>query len=347
MAASSRPANPPVASEPWFHVEELLRSEPFSFEFFQAVRLMERIRRDRAPVGLFVHPSREVVRLHAHTAIGFPASQVQAVDFDDPRILHMTVNFMGLFGPSGVLPLVYSDLINDRIRNKDRTVRDFLDIFNHRMISLFYQAWEKYRFLIAYERGEGDRFSQHLMDLIGLGTAGLQNRQAVRDDSLRFYSGLLSLTPRSETGLRQILGDYFGVAVRVEQFVGSWHALDVDTQCFVGTSEDYPEQLGLGAVVGDEIWDQQSGVRVILGPLTVRQYVDFLPNGSAYAPLGSLIRFFTRDEFDFEVQLVLKREETPACELGGEGEAGPQLGWVTWLKSVPIQRDPGDTILRM
>ncbi|MCX6625599.1 MAG: type VI secretion system baseplate subunit TssG, partial [Acidobacteria bacterium] len=347
LSASTRQRKEVMKEEPWFQVEELLRSKPFSFQFFQAVRLLERIRHDRQPVGRFVHPNREIVRLHAHTAVGFPASQIQAADFDDPRILHLTVNFMGLFGPSGVLPLVYSDLINDRVRSKDRTLRDFLDIFNHRMISLFYQAWEKYRFLIAYERGERDRFSAHLMDLIGLGTGGLQNRQALQDDSLRFYSGLLSLTPRSETGLRQILGDYFGVAVRVEQFVGAWHALDPDTQCFVGSSEDYSEQLGVGAVVGDEIWDQQSGVRVILGPLTARQYVDFLPNGSAYAPLEALIRFFTRDEFDFEVQLVLKREETPACELGGEGEAGPQLGWVTWLKSAPLQHDPGDTILRM
>ena len=347
MATQSRPENPPVASEPWFKVEELLRSEPFSFQFFQAVRLLERIRPGCGAVGRFVHPGREVVRLHAHTAVGFPASQIQALEFGDPRIAHLTVNFMGLFGPSGVLPLVYSDLINERLRSKDRTLRDFLDIFNHRMISLFYQAWEKYRFMIAYERGERDRFSQHLTDLIGLGTEGLQGRQAVRDDSLRFYSGLLSMTPRSETGLRQILSDYFGVPVRVEQFVGSWHALDTDTQCFVGTSEDYSQQLGAGAVVGDEIWDQQSGVRVVLGPLTAVQYVDFLPNGSAYPPLGALLRFFTRGEFDLEVQLVLNREEVPACELGGGGEVGPQLGWVTWLKSAPLGRDPVDKFLLM
>ena len=62
------------------------------------------------------------------------------------------------------------------------------------MISLFYQAWEKYRFTIAYERGERDRFSHHLLDLIGLGTPGLQERQSVPDDSLLFYSGLSRCT---------------------------------------------------------------------------------------------------------------------------------------------------------
>ena len=348
MGSPSRAEDPTlVPQDTWYEVEKLLRSHPFSFQFFQAVRLLERIRPGQSPVGRFVHPNREVVRLHAHPAVGFPASQIQSVELVDTQTAQMTVNFMGLFGPSGTLPLVYSDLINERLRSKDRTLRDFLDIFNHRMISLFYQAWEKYRFLIAYERGERDRFSGHLMDLVGLGTEGLQNRQAVKDDSLRFYSGLLALTPRSETGLKQLLGDYFGVPVGVEQFVGSWHALDADTQCFVGSSEDYSVQLGVGAVVGDEIWDQQSGVRVVLGPLSAREYVDFLPNGTANAPLQDLIRFFTRDEFDVEVQLVLKREDAPACELGGGGEAGPQLGWMTWLKSAPLERDPGDTILRM
>ena len=80
---------------------------------------------------------------------------------------------MGLFGPLGTLPLYYSEMIRERLRAKDTTMVAFFNIFNHRMISLFYQAWEKYRFTIAYERGERDRFSHHLLDLIGLGTAGL------------------------------------------------------------------------------------------------------------------------------------------------------------------------------
>ena len=80
------------------------------------------------------------------------------------------VNFMGLTGPLGVLPHRLHRTVADRIRQKDTALRDFLDLFHHRIISLFYQAWEKYRFTIAYERGERDRFSHHLLDLIGLGT---------------------------------------------------------------------------------------------------------------------------------------------------------------------------------
>ncbi|MDQ6705521.1 MAG: type VI secretion system baseplate subunit TssG [Acidobacteriota bacterium] len=327
-------------------IEELLRERPYEFEFFQLVRLLQRLEPDRAPVGGFVRPSKEVARFVANPASAFPASQVQAIEWPDAGPPKVAVNFLGLNGPSGVLPLYYTELVVERMRAKDSTLRSFLDIFNHRAISLFYQAWEKYRFPIAYERGERDRFSHHLLDLIGLGTLGLEDRQDVPDDALLYYAGLLSLQPRSATALRQLLSDYFDVPVEIEQFAGAWQALDFETQCCFDKANTYSEQLGAGAIVGDEIWDQQSGVRVRIGPLNIKQYLDFLPDGTAYGPLKSLTRFFCGGEIDFEIQLVLKREETPACELGQTAEAAPQLGWTSWASSMPLQRDPDDAILR-
>ena len=126
-------------------------------------------------------------------------------------------------------------MVRSRIRARDRTLADFFDIFNHRMISLFYQAWEKYRSAVAYEREDGDRVSKYLMCLIGLGTDGLQNRMVVRDDSLLFYCGLLSLQPRSARAVARRAEDYFGVPVEVEQFVGAWQPLGEADQCDLGS----------------------------------------------------------------------------------------------------------------
>ena len=353
MAAASGAANPDVAvqSNRWAAVDRALREEPWSFQFFQAVRLLQRILPDRGPVGRFIHPSKEIVRFAAHTSVSFPASQIQGLEWSASGQPVMLVNFMGLTGPSGVLPLYYSELVLDRVRSKDRTLVSFLNLFNHRMISLFYQAWEKYRFTIAYENNEPDRFSHHLMDLIGIGTPGLQKRQAIPDDSLLYYSGLFGLHTRSAAALKQIVSDYFDVPVYVDQFIGAWYALAHDNQCSFENTETISEQLGVGAVVGDEIWNQNAGVRLRLGPLTLRQYVDFLPEGSAFEPLRALTRLFAGDEIDFEVQLVLKRDEVPACELDDRAvlvdNVSPQLGWSTWVKSAPMGRDPGDTILRI
>jgi len=325
----------------------VLDREPFRFDFFQAVRLLERISPERKPVGRFVNPSLEAARFGATPSLNFPASQIQNLTRPEGGPPFLRVNFMGLTGPTGVLPHAYTELIIERLRAKDRTLRDFLDIFNHRIVSLFYQAWEKYRFTVAYERGDRDRFSHNLLDLIGLGTAGLQDRQQVPDDSFLYYCGLLSMQTRSASAFRAILADYFEVPVEIEQFVGAWYAADSDTQCAVGEERGCSEQLGMGAIVGDEIFDQQSRVRIRLGPLSYAQYRDFLPGGGAWLALQSMTRFFARGEFDVEVQLVLRREEVPACELDGAGEAAPQLGWSTWMKSKEFGRDPDETVLEL
>ena len=258
----------------------------------------------------------------------------------------MRVNFMGLTGPSGVLPQAYSELVLERLRAKDATLRDFLDLFNHRMISLFYQAWEKYQFLVPYERGERDRFSHHVLALLGLDTPGLQDRQDVPDDSLLFYSGLIGAHGRSAIGLEQLLSDYFGAEVEVEQFVGAWYPVERDSQCSLSESADFSEQLGFGAVVGDEIWDQQSRIRIRVGPLPLEQYNDFLPGGLAHRRIRALADFYVGGEYDVELQLVLKRDEVPPCELKA-GEIGSQLGWTSWVKSAGFSRDPGETILEL
>lgn len=349
-------AGPAPESSRHSDVKRLLEMVPQEFDFFQAVRLLERIFPARSPVGRFVHPTREVVRFSAHASMIFPASAIQNMDWSRPGPPAIILNFMGLTGPMGVLPLFYTQTIIERLRAKDTAMMDFFDLFNHRMISLFYQAWEKYRFAITYERGERDKMSHVLMHLIGIGTAGLPDRQAVPDGALLFYSGLLSLHPRSGAALRNLLWDYFDVPVKIEQFVGAWYRLDEPTQCRFEKASTYSEQVGVGVIVGDEIWDQQSGVRICLGPLSLKQYLDFLPNGTAYRPLKALVRFFAGDQNDFEIQLVLKSGEVPKCELGtetvvetapGREDVPPQLGWTTWAKTVPMGRDPSDTILRI
>jgi type VI secretion system protein ImpH len=325
----------------------LLESEPYRFAFYQAVRILERTQPGRHPVGQFFHPSREAVRFAAHPTFSFPASEIQSLERRDDHLPVMTVNFMGLIGPQGVLPLVYTGLVAERVRARDTALRDFLDIFNHRVVSFLYRAWRKYRAVVASEQGEHDAISAHVRDLIGLGTAGLQDRQSVPDQALVFYGGLLAQQPRSATVLEQLLADYFGVDVEVEQFAGAWYRLDPNTQCCLGAGILGSEQLGAGAVVGDEVWDQQSVVRIRIGPLTLERYLDFLPTGSAYQPLRDMTRLFAGNEIDFEAQLILKRREVPDCELGAEGQAAPRLGWVTWARTVQMGRDPADTILRL
>ncbi|MBY0375519.1 MAG: type VI secretion system baseplate subunit TssG, partial [Bryobacteraceae bacterium] len=72
MASEIRPENPELT---FAEVREALARTPGSFDFFQAVRLMTLAAgQERAPVGGFVPPEREVVRFVANPDLAFPAS---------------------------------------------------------------------------------------------------------------------------------------------------------------------------------------------------------------------------------------------------------------------------------
>jgi len=327
-------------------IERALRENAPSFEFFQAVTLLQRMA-GRQPVGRFADPQDEAIHFRVNNHLAFPASQIHELEGSDDGPYRMLVNFMGLTGPMGLLPYCYSELILERERDKDDALARFFDIFNHRMISFFYRAWGRYRFPVTYSLGEEDTFTQHLLDLIGLGTPGLQQRQTIADQALLHYVGLLAMQSRSALALEQIIADYFDVPVEVEQFAGAWYRLDSSTQSCLREGQSLNEQLGGGAVVGDEIWNPQSRVRIKLGPLEMPCYLEFLPGGSAFEPLRAITKFFANEELDFEVQLILKREEVPSCEVGATSDHGPRLGWVTWLKSAPLGSDPGDTVLNL
>ena len=347
MAPASRQENPAVEKKGPPEMKEWLQKEAFSFDFFQAVRLLMRLLPEFQPVGRFFDPATEIVRFRAAPQMGFPPAPIDRLEWPENGQPRMDVHFMGLTGPQGVLPLYYTALLRERLRARDTALRAFFDIFNHRAISLFFRAWEKHHFTVGYERGETDPLTPHLMDLIGLGTPGLAGRQAVSDEALLFRCGLLATSTRSAAGLRGLLIDYFDVPVEIEQFIGRGRPIDEDAQCGLRETEADSERLGFGTIVGDEIWDQQSGICIRLGPLTLKQYLEFLPDGPAHAPLAALVRFYAGNEWDFEVRLVLKKEEAPPCELGAESPAAPRLGWLTWARTAPLARDPDESVLQI
>lgn len=323
-----------------------LAREATAYQFFQAVRLLGRRSPDKHPVGDFADPADEPVRFSVAASLAFPASEIQSVEELPDGPLRMTVNFLGLTGPQGVLPYQYTQLVAGRLQQRDRGLRDFLDIFHHRILSLFYRSWEKSHFPVAYERSGRDPITQHVRDLVGMGEPQAEE-PAWHRSALLFFSGLLLLQPRSAHGLERLLEGVFDVPVEVEQFVGEWYRPVGETQCVVTDDERGAGRLGQGALVGDAVWDRQAKVRLRLGPLSRERYEEFLPGGAAHEELRQLTRFFGGEALDFGVQLVLARDDVPPCVLGADDGDGLPLGWSTWVRTEPLTRDPDDTILTL
>jgi type VI secretion system protein ImpH len=327
----------------------------YEFEFFQAVRLLARLYSYRQPVGGTAKPSDEVVRFGARQSAGsmaFPASAVHDIERvpDSPDPARMTVAFLALTGTQGVLPLFYTERMIARRAAKDGTLAAFLDMFNHRLVSLFYRAWEKHRAPVLYEsaavRGAlPDAFTQALFDMIGMGTGGLRGRMRVRDESLLWYAGLIAQRPHSASALRGVLRDYFSLRVEIDQCLGAWYELEAADRSYL-SHELERNQLGVGAFIGDEVWDQQSRFRIRLGPLTFEQFTGFLPGGSAMDRLVDWTRYLAGQAAVFDVQLVLAADQVPYCRLDDEGAGAPRLGWMAWLKTEEFRTDAGDAVFQ-
>jgi type VI secretion system protein ImpH len=323
-------------------LDESLFSAAFEFEFFQAVRLLALMDTEPRPQtrGL---KGNEPVRFAVHTSMAFPASPVVEVEPGNEGVpARMTVSFLGLIGPLGVLPDSYTELAIHQKAFGDPSFAAFFDIFHHRLLSLFYRAWEKHQFVVGYEQarkrpGSRDAISAYLLDLIGMGTLHLQDRLPFPDQTLLRYAGLLAQRPRSAECLRAILHDFLGAPVVVEQFLGRWHDLNGEELCELGIG-DPNSQLGDGAVAGDKVWSRQAVVRIIIGPLTSEEFLQFLPDGDTFREVAELIRWFLGPTIDFEMQPVVAGGEfADWCRLGEVVSGGPRLGWCSWLTEEPFE----------
>jgi type VI secretion system protein ImpH len=326
-------------------LQDWLFAEPFRFDFFQAVRLLEKLAPDAVPPGQGSEPEKEAVRFRSRVALDFPASDVQrlappiALEPEEPP--EMTVNFMGLAGAFGPMAMPDTELVLDRIRSKDFAARDCLDIFNHRLVSLMYQVRKTHRLTLTNQSPEETSIARRLYSFFGLGLEGLRNRMQVPDRTLLLTAGILAQQPRSAVGLERLLACHFQVEVSVSQLAGCWRPLEASEWTRIGRIHGRNQRLGGGALVGTRIWDQQGAFRIRLGPLTQTEFRDFLPDGTAYRPLCELTRFYAGPEFEFGFQLTLKATDVPQSWLGHA-----VLGWTSWLKTRPFSHDDSQVHLR-
>jgi type VI secretion system protein ImpH len=274
----------------------------------------------------------------------FPPSDIADLKQKDPEEpVSMDVAFMGLIGPSGVLPHWYNELAVERQREKDSSMIAFFDMFHHRLISLFYLGWKKYRLSENYLPGAEDPISRCFLSLVGLGTPGLADRLGLPAESLMFHSGLFSRAVPSCYAIREAVGFQSETEVEVEQFIDRLMPIDPEDQTQLGSANS---RLGVDAMCGGYAWESQTRFRVHLGPMGYGQFGRFLPSGDMLGSISSLVRYMVGIEYEFEFRVFLKREEVPPCVLGAEAPTSPRLGWSTWVKSPEVlhEADPYVTL---
>ncbi len=318
-----------------------LQEKPYEFGFFQAVRLLECAHPDKPRIGQSLRPGDDPVRLAQEPSLTFAPSTLSAFEPGKnglpPRLVE---RFFGLLGPNGPLPLHLTEYARDRLRNaRDPTFARFLDIFHHRMLTLFYRAWANAEPTVNFDRPETDRFALYVGALFGLGMPSLRHRDGMPDLAKLYFAGRFACQSRPAEGLQAILEGFFDAPVRIEQFVGGWMEVPEEARCRLGESPD-TGTLGETLVIGERVWGGQQKFRIVFGPMSLADYLRLIPSGDSLDLLVPIVRNYVGDELTWDVRLILRKDEVPELKLGAR-----QLGWTTWLLSRPAQEDAGDALL--
>ncbi|SPB13811.1 type VI secretion protein [Caballeronia novacaledonica] len=312
------------------------------FDFFQAVRLVECAHPMLPRTGASMRPRDDAVRFVQEPELIFFPTTLKHFANAQEAAPKLAINFFGLLGPNGPMPMHLTEYARDRARNAaDPTFARFLDVFHHRMASLFYRAWAAAQPAVSLDRDDDDRMSAYVGTTFGLNEASLRNRDAVPDFAKLHFAGLLSGPTRHAAGLRLVLARYFGLPVNVTQNVGHWMKLPAHSLSRLGASDD-GARMGVGTMLGARVFDRQHKFRVVLGPLSMRDYERFLPGGASLTQLVDWVRLYVRDPLDWDVNLQLQRADVPRLALGRHR----RLGYTTWLHARAAVRDATQLMLR-
>lgn len=309
--------------------------------FYPLMLLLERMRPDRAPSGTAL-PAEEGIRFRHDPALSFSTGDVGTLEVRklppdpeditaEPReVVEITTTFLGLTGTVSPLPSYFAEEVLHE--DSESRQREFLDIFHHRLISLFYRARAKFDIPNARQSSGADAWSNRLLTLLGYDAAagdpaafGVPSWRLLRLGSLLAERDLTA--PALEVALADLLGEDLGDArVSVEQFVGTWAEVAPDQLSRLGRS---CTALGRDLLLGRRVFDRAGKFRIVIGPLSSEGYARFSEGGGPLRRIAELVATIASDHLEYEVILWLSREAAPSMQLTSTGKT--RLGKNAWL----------------
>jgi type VI secretion system protein ImpH len=315
-----------------------VHAEPWAHDFFALLRRIDALRPQAPRTGQASRPTQEVLRMGQVPELDFAPAALASLEMRGGLPPRLGVRFFGLLGPQGAMPLHFTEYVRERAhQHGDATLTHFLNLFHHRLLSLFYRAWAQAQPTVHLDRahcGNDDRYTAWLSSAAGLPNAG----DALAPAALAFHAGQLANRTRHPEALCKVLTQYFGVPVALQAHVGQWLAICPQDHSRLGFAANRVERsqmpmatLGRAANAGHKVWDRQYKFRLLLGPLSLTQYQSYLPAGSAFAALLAWVKALSGADLRWDLQLSLRPQERPAPRLGKV----VQLGLTTWLGRRP------------
>lgn len=315
-----------------------LQAEPYRFGFYQAMRRLEALHPDSPGFGRSRRAVQDPIRLGQRPTMSFSSSTLAGMDpASGQRPERLLQYFHGVFGPNGPLPIHLTEFaLERRLSHQDFTFERFCDVFHHRMISLFYRIRADAEPALCEDRPERNRFRTYVGALLGIGSPALRGQDEAPDEARLFHAGSFSNQKRSPGALLGVLKQYFGMPVKIREFVPEWLTLPEESRLRLGRDRNTC-RLGVNAVLGERTLERQFRFSLIFGPVTREQFESLLPNAPAPDRLAGLVRSFVGLEYSWDYRVLLDEQEMPTVSLGRYGK----LGWSSWLHGrVPDPEKP-------
>ncbi len=187
--------------------------------------------------------------------------------------------------------------------------------------------WRKYRYCASFQSGARDPFSEQLFALIGLGGEDIRKASQLNWKRLLPYLGLLSLRAHSAALIEAVLRYYFKHAeLNLEQCIERRVDILGEQRNRLGSANSL---LSQDLVLGEQVRDRSGKFRIHISELDWQRFHEFLPIGVGYQPLCSLVRFTLRDPLEYDIRLVLRRQDIRELCIGEQNIC--RLGWTSWL----------------
>ncbi|NTS75650.1 type VI secretion system baseplate subunit TssG [Catenovulum sp. SM1970] len=299
--------------------------ELLDFEFESLLRYLEANAPLSERIGYSISPKQDVARFGQTPLMHFYSSAFTEISKNKATGDHKVKNsYWGMLGINGPLPLHFTEYAIERnFRHQDATFNEFLDIFNHRFISLFYRAWADAEPAVSHDRPEQDHFQQNLAALAG--EPELEEEAFFKQPVSQYLSGLLSQKNRSPRVLSQLLAEYLQLPVSIDEFVGRWYELNEQEVLKLGHQN---ASLGHDAMLGQRTYQACFNFKINIGPLDYDEYIRLVDDKQYLKMLDKLVRRAVGQEFEYQISISLKPQQTRTSHLGRS-----KLGINSWSQS--------------